>query len=320
MDKLDSLLEQWQSRESTVKSNLISPNDDRLVKQVIDVLNDLKSNLVQLDELGEQHDYSEEIKYNGFRSFAKITSSAIDRFKGTLEKQSKSDRLNEPELEKGLSFLKFINKLNTILLETYAKNKTLVRQDVNQNRKEHELLFDEKMTSDLFEQFFSMKEELKVYFDGHLSFYLTNQLQILVRIVSNCLLMLSYFPFSLFILFSRKRAVNALSEALVDSTVTWPGSIEIVNKPVLGFIVNLIATFCNGIKSQTIFIPKQQKWSLKTLDECNQTATDRFFNYRPTEPEHVSRDLKKDGIRVKLIHHSSKPKDGIVMFHVHGGK
>jgi len=320
MDKLDNLIEEWKYRESTIKSEqLRSTEDDQLINQVVNLLNGLKVNLKKLNELGEQHDYNKELKHNGFRSFEKVTILAIDRVKETLHSQSKSEQLNQTKVEPCLSFLKFINKIDTALLETYERNKTLIKEDVNQNRKEYDLLFDEKVTSDIFETYFLMKDDFKIYFDGHLAFYLTTQLQMLIQIVSSALIMLSNFPFSLFILFSKKKSVNALSDAIIESTVTWPGSVEVVNRPIVRSLVNLYATWNRKVQSHTIFLPKQQKWLLKTLDECNAAPTTELFYYRPEQEGYITKDLKNDGVRVQLIHHVSKPKEGIVMFHVHGG-
>lgn len=323
MDKLETLIQQWQTRKTTSKCNLMSLKEDLLIKGVIEVLNDLKSTLSQLQEYGEKHDYSDQIKYNGFRSFVKINRIAIERFEETLIDESKSKRLNESKLEKCLSFLMFVNKMNSIVLEMYRKNQTFAKQDVNQNQNEHTLLFDEKMTCEVYEQYFSMEEDFKIYYDGHLSFYLTKHLKTLVDSVSTVVLLLSCLPFSLFIHFSKERLLNTMSNALFGSTITWPGSVEICNKPFIYRLANLLTIFRNGVDSTNIFIPKQQKWLLKPLDECHLDTKAELFTYEPNKSKNRpmnSSNLKKNGIRVKLIHHSSKPKNGIVMLHVHGGK
>ena len=328
MDKLELLIQKWQTRESSVKSNLISTKDDQLIKQVIKILNGLKLNLIELNNYGEQNDFSIDLKYNGYRSFAKLNTIALKRVESELIDQAKSVQLNEKKIKKCLAFLKFINKLNLLVLETTKKNQKLNKKDVNQNRKEYKLLFDEKMTIEIFEQYFAMKEDFKVYLDGHLSFYLTNQLKLLVHYVCKFLLLSSYLPFSLFILFNKERTLNTMYDAIINPTISWPNSMEIINKPVICSFARSLATFRNSVRSQTFYIPKQQKWLLKTLDECNFSETTKFFKYSPVPNDESNRsqlksnnqNLKANGIRVKLIKHKSKPKDGIVLFHVHGGK
>lgn len=332
MDRLELLIQQWQTRESKVKSNLIPIKDDQLIRQVIEVLGCFKRNLTQLIEYGEEHDYDSAVKYNGFRSFVKISGAAIARVEQTLAGQSGSEPFDVRSVQKCVSFLQFMNKINRIVLETYKKNQSIGEQDVNQNRKECSLLFDEQMTCDLYTQYFAMKEDLKIYLDGHMLFYLNKQMRTLVRSVSTLLSLFSYFPLSLFILFSKERKLNVITNAIVDATISWPGSVEIVNKPLVCYIYCLLANFRNKIQSETVFIPKQQKWQLKSLDECNAdtTATASLFHYRPDQPavggQQAKRqplatsELKKNGVRIRLIHHASRPTmDGVVMFHVHGG-
>lgn len=328
MDKLESFIKQWKAKESESKINLSSSSkNDQLIEQVLNVLNDLKVNLSELIKHGELNDLNLDLKFNGFRSFVKVTSKALDRIESDLTKQCKKVELNEKVLNKIISFLQFMNKLNRIVLDTYDKNQTLIKQDVNQNKKEFKLLFDEKMTVEIFEIYYSMKEDFKVYFDGFLSFYLNKHVNLLVKAVCTVLILISYLPFSLITYFHREKYLNQLSNALIDSTITWPGCVEVVNKPFITSLMNIISTFKNNVQSQIIFLPRQKKWLLKSFDEANSNKMDKLFDYnqdcqisKESSSNFRSRNLKKAGIRVKLIHHKSKPKDGIVMFHVHGGK
>lgn len=295
------------------------------------MLDCFKRNLTQLIEYGEEHDYDSAVKYNGFRSFVKVSTAAIARVEQTLTGQSGSEPFNVRSVQKCVSFLQFMNKINRIVLETYKKNQSIGEQDENQNRKESSLLFDEQITCDLYTQYFAMKEDLKIYLDGHMLFYQNKQMRTLVRSVSTLLSLFSYFPLSLFIPFSKQRKLNVITNAIVDATISWPGSVEIVNKPLVCYIYCQLANFRNKIKSETIFIPKQQKWQLKSLDECNADPTASLFHYRPDQPAVANQnakkkplatsELKKNGVRIRLIHHATRPTaDGVVMFHVHGGR
>ena len=135
---------------------------------------------------------------------------------------------------------------------------------------------------------------------------------------------------------SKKRMHRVVSKALSNPTMRFPlgvfGSLD--DFPFRKMIIN-IYHMKTPVKSTTFFVPKQQQWTFRTLEEVLKDREQPGFVYKDTKDTEGSADSawnqrktikstkfgkKPNYVRIRVLQHQKTAPNGTVLFHCHGGK
>lgn len=251
-----------------------------------------------------EYDYSPEIRYNGFRSFLKMTKSYFNSLITLLPEvliSSSQSKLNSEPIK---SFILFINLLlhQVQALHLISKLKQTNSTDEITNDKDDTLAVELQILSHQMK--LGEKEIEPFYMPTVAGFWLPRSLQEMFRKGTMRATALVFYPITQSIpaMFNKKK----LSKLLADKAIN--GSINEVSKESKLWSLAANSKTCNDVEIITYFLSERQnKW---IIDNENKKI---ILNSN-------SSNLKKDNKSIRLV--IVKPKvrtTSQIIFHIHGG-
>lgn len=261
--------------------------------------------------------------FNGYRTLMKINQIAVRDLHLLLKSPKKA---SFQKLKCKLYRIKLMVFINIIQLSFKEES-----DRCGHNPNEPNLFHPDTglMVMDLFEAAIPYLGE---YYCEHVVFFLPPKIRKLFR-MSGLFTAIAYrIPISLLFPLNKKKMHFLASKSLHNPNMRWPLSV-IATADDIWFrklAINLYHLKTPS-KSTTYFIPKQQQWTLRSLEDVMNDQNQSRFVYKDTGSSgdaawnhrkviKCNKFGNKSGfVRIRVLRHRHAKPDGSVLFHCHGG-